>query len=160
MKKITIFFLIAFLSFSAQAQESKRFPTLSGKTFNGAVFDLKNLRGRVVVVNFWATWCADCRNELAILNEIYRKYNKQGVEIIGISTDRKKDREQVMKMIAGLQYLNVSADDLIKNDFADVSILPTSYVINRRGQLSRVIVTDNPVTFKDFEDAIVSILHQ
>jgi len=64
---------------------------VKGKTLDGKDFDLKNLKGKVVLVDFWATWCGPCVGEIPHLKKMYAKYNKDGFEIIGISLDDSPD---------------------------------------------------------------------
>lgn len=157
MKYFYLFLL--FFSLSANATDSKIYPLLTGKTLDGKNFDLKEKRGQVVLVNFWATWCIDCRKELPILDEIYQEYQAQGLEIVGVSTDRKKDRAKVLEVAGDKKYLNLLASDLTKNDFPDVAFLPTSYVIDRDGKLiGEIIVEDRAITKKDFEEVLKPLL--
>ncbi len=164
MKNILLFLATIFLLnqniSNAQAYDSKIFPNLSGKTLAGKNFDLKEKRGQVVLVNFWATWCIDCRKELPILDEIYQEYQAQGFEIVGVSTDGKKDRAKVLEVAGDKKYLNLLASDLTKNDFPDVVFLPISYAIDRDGKLiGEIIVEGRAITKKDFEDVLKPLLN-
>ena len=62
-------------------------PALVVTQLDGQTFDLSKLRGKVVLVNYWATWCAPCRKEMPTLDTFYRRYHEQGLEMIGISID-------------------------------------------------------------------------
>jgi cytochrome c biogenesis protein CcmG, thiol:disulfide interchange protein DsbE len=57
-------------------------------TLDGKTVDLASLRGKVVLVNYWATWCAPCREEMPTLSAFYRAYHERGLEMIGISVDQ------------------------------------------------------------------------
>ncbi len=154
MKFFCLFF-ICFLLISKVANAAD----LSGKTLDGTKFDLKEKRGSIVIVNFWASWCIDCRRELPILDEIYQDYQAQGLEIIGVSTDRKKDRAKVLEIARDKKYPNLIVSDVTKNDFPEVDWLPTSYVIGRDGKLvGEIIVNDRAITKKDFEDVLKPLL--
>ena len=145
----------------AQAYDSKSFPRLSGKTLEGKNFDLKEKLGSLVIVNFWASWCIDCRRELPILDEIYQEYQALGLEIVGVSTDRKKDRGKVLEIVRDKKYLNLIASEVTKNDFPEVGWLPTSYLIGRDGKLvGEIIVNDRAITKKDFEDVLKPLLQK
>src|ERR1700685_110149 len=72
-------------------------PALVVTQLDGRVFDLKSLRGRVVIVNFWATWCSPCRAEMPRLAAFYRRYHAQGVELLGLSVDEASDLATVRR---------------------------------------------------------------
>jgi len=63
---------------------------LAGTTYDGKAFDADALRGKVVLVNFWATWCTPCLKKLPELEEVYNKYHDRGFEIVGVSLDENK----------------------------------------------------------------------
>src|SRR5215468_5709446 len=71
-------------------------PPLVVQRLDGQLSDLGALRGKVVVVNFWATWCPPCCAEMPELDAFYRKYHGRGVELLGVSTDRARDRPEVL----------------------------------------------------------------
>ena len=71
----------------AAPQIDEAAPALVLTTLDGVTFDLGKLHGKVVMVNYWATWCAPCRKEMPKLDAFYRKYHSQGLEMVGISVD-------------------------------------------------------------------------
>ncbi len=60
---------------------------VSGKTIDGKPFDISQYKGKVVIVDFWATWCGPCLAELPNLKKIYEKYHDRGLEIVGVNLD-------------------------------------------------------------------------
>jgi thiol-disulfide isomerase/thioredoxin len=75
--------------------EGHAFPTLEFTSFSGEQINMANLKGKVVLIDFWATWCGPCRRVMPDLVETYKEYHSKGFEIIGISLD--KDRAQLEK---------------------------------------------------------------
>src|SRR5258708_1801560 len=84
--------LFALSAFPCAATEVGQVPSLAVPELDGKTFDLGALRGQVVIVNFWATWCPPCRQEMPMLDAFYRRYHARGVELIGLSADRPHDR--------------------------------------------------------------------
>ena len=74
-------------------------PPLAATELNGQGFDLGALRGHVVIVNFWATWCVPCRAEMPALDAFYQSDHAQGLDMIGMSADRPRDRSDVVKVM-------------------------------------------------------------
>lgn len=119
-------------------------PQLVAATFAGETFDLAALRGKVVLVNYWATWCIPCRRELPLLDAFYRRYRDQGVALISISIDRAGDIEQARKTGAELSYPVAVAKDLTTDGFGVPNAVPVTYVIDTNG-----VVRDRLVAIRE-----------
>jgi len=117
-------------------------PVFSLPDMNGQKVDLVSFQGRVIVIEFWATWCAPCREEIPVLNQIYKAYKEKGLVVIGISLDRKPPQE-VKKFLDQLQveYTNVMGDEEIFEKYSQMANLgpirgiPATFVIDRKGQI-------------------------
>ena len=112
-------------------------PTLTGKTLAGGYWSLLDVRGKVVLVNVWATWCAPCRNELPVLAALHKQFGGPDFEVVGVSVDSEADQDQVRTMTErfGLDYLIVL--DPSKRVTVDwkVSSFPTSVLLDQRGHM-------------------------
>jgi cytochrome c biogenesis protein CcmG, thiol:disulfide interchange protein DsbE len=108
-------------------------PSLAATELNGTGFDLNALRGRVVIVNFWATWCVPCRAEMPALDAFYRQYHNQGLDMIGISADRPRDRSDVVKVMQGYAYPAAMLGDARPNGFGAPEALPETFIIDQSG---------------------------
>jgi peroxiredoxin len=117
----------------ADAEIGQPAPALVVQELNGQTFDLSAMRGKVVVINFWATWCQPCRQEMPALDAFYRQYHTQGVEIIGISADRPHERSNVNKVMQSFSYPAAMLDDVKDDDFGDPSSLPVTFIIDGTG---------------------------
>src|ERR1700722_3244190 len=102
-------------------------PSLAAAELNGTGFDLNALRGRVVIVNFWATWCVPCREEMPALDAFYRRYHANGLEMIGISADRPRDRSDVVKAMQAYAYPAAMLRDANPNGFGAPEALPETF---------------------------------
>jgi len=134
-------------------------PALVVPELDGQVFDLSALRGKVVVVNFWATWCPPCREEMPALDAFYRRYHGQGLEMIGLSADRPHDRSDVLKVMQSFSYPAAMQADAKVNDFGPPNVLPVTFVVDSSGVIRAKLTPDQtPVTGKSLSDAVLPLL--
>ena len=120
------------LAFAAPSIDAPA-PALVVSVVGGETFDLSKLHGKVVLVNYWATWCAPCRKEMPILDSFYRKYHAQGLEVIGISTDHPRDFARMRTMSSALSYPTSTIGRISENGFGQPEGFPLTYVIDRDG---------------------------
>jgi cytochrome c biogenesis protein CcmG, thiol:disulfide interchange protein DsbE len=134
-------------------------PPLSATELNGQGFDLNTLRGRVVIVNFWATWCVPCRQEMPALDAFYRQYHAQGLDMIGISADRPRDRSDVVKVMQGYAYPATMLRDATVNGFGTPEALPETFVIDQTGVVRAKFRPDQlGVTEQSLDAAVLPLL--
>jgi cytochrome c biogenesis protein CcmG, thiol:disulfide interchange protein DsbE len=108
-------------------------PPLVATALGGQTFDLSKLRGKVVLVNFWATWCVPCRKEMPTLDAFYRRYHGEGLELIGISVDFARDIAKMRKAANAVTYPTAMASDIPVNGFGPPEGVPVTYVIDADG---------------------------
>ncbi|HYB90467.1 MAG TPA: TlpA disulfide reductase family protein [Candidatus Binataceae bacterium] len=145
----------------AAAHVGEPAPALVVPELDGHPFDLAAQRGKVVIVNFWATWCRPCREEMPALDAFYRRYHGQGLELIGLSADRPHDRSDVGKMMQSFSYPAAMLDDAKVNDFDTPAVLPVTFVVDRDGVVrARLTPDETPVTEKSLADAVLPLLRE
>ncbi len=141
---LIIFCLFLFSENSSQAAENKVERQLVAQDLNGETIDLAKLRGKVVIVNFWAEWCQNCLHEMQVLQSLYSAYKDQGLEIIGVSIDKKREMQKVLQRAARVSYPNALLENASQNNFPDITALPTTYIIDQQGREVAMLRGDNP----------------
>jgi cytochrome c biogenesis protein CcmG/thiol:disulfide interchange protein DsbE len=130
-------------------------PELVLTAIDGTGIDLAKLRGKVVLVNFWATWCAPCRKEMPTLDAFYRRHRSQNFELVGISIDFARDAAKMRKVAAGLAYPAVGINDIAVNGFGPPEGVPVTYVIDGEGIIRDKFIA---VPNKLLNDVVVPML--
>jgi peroxiredoxin len=112
---------------------NRRAPEFARKDLAGKSVDLKNFRGKVVLLNFWATWCAPCQLEMPAFAAWQRQYGPDGLQVIGISMD--DDATPVVGLVAKfkLNYPVLMGDANLGRQYGGVLGLPLTYLIDRDG---------------------------
>jgi len=110
-------------------------PALKGTLFSGKPFNLKEMRGKVVLVNFYSSYCKHCAYEIGNLETFYEQYREQGFEVLVVGVDALGDRHRVERMVALYGLQGVMADDLEESGFERRYPTPTAFVIDREGIL-------------------------
>jgi peroxiredoxin len=118
--------------------ESDKLPDFTLKTLAGDEVNLRRLEGeKVVVVNFWATWCGPCRHEIPDFNDVYSRYRERGVEFLGIAVDESAESivpEFVQDNPISYPVLLGSPDLTFRYG---VRGLPTTFIIDRAGKIAK-----------------------
>jgi thiol-disulfide isomerase/thioredoxin len=111
-------------------------PALVVKDLAGNDVSLASLKGKVVVVDFWATWCGPCRMEIPGYIEMQKKYGKDGLVIVGVSLDQKGPKH-VKKFVEenGMNYTVAMGDHSAVEAFGGFNSIPTTFLINREGRI-------------------------
>jgi thiol-disulfide isomerase/thioredoxin len=112
----------------------KKAPAFTLATLDGKKVSLADYKGRPVLVNFWATWCAPCKLEMPWFEEFRQKYSAQGFEILGISEDDspKEDIAKAVKRI-NVTYPILLTDGKVAPAYGGVDYLPESFYVGRDG---------------------------
>ncbi|WP_353230141.1 TlpA disulfide reductase family protein [Novosphingobium sp.] len=105
-------------------------PDARFETVTGQKFDLASLRGQVVIINFWATWCVPCRQELPLLDAYYRKQKDYGLVVLAATTEDSVPEYQLKKLFG---IMAITPLRRLKGPYAPLEGVPTNYVIDRAG---------------------------
>jgi peroxiredoxin len=116
----------------------KRAPDFTLRTVEGKKLSLSDYKGKAVLINFWATWCAPCKIEMPWLIALRSQYASQGFEILGVSEDDADTPHAKLAKFGqeeGLNYPLLVGDDAISRKYGGVEFLPTSYFVGRDGKI-------------------------
>ncbi len=116
----------------SNAANAKAVPDVQFAKLDGGQLRLTELRGRVVVLNFWATWCIPCRSEIPVLNSLQKAMDAQGLTIVGVSYDDTADLIQEFQKGLKQEYTVVLGGKEVGGQLP-ASPLPTTYIIDRQG---------------------------
>lgn len=110
-------------------------PLFTSKSIEGDLIKLKDLRGKYILLNFWAPWCKPCVEEMPILNRIYQAYNAENIKIVSIDCDNDFDnfRKSIKKY--DMNWINIFNDNDLINKYGKKKSLPQIYLIDQEGKI-------------------------
>ena len=139
-------------------QDINKAPDFTLQSLNDSSYTLSKMEGKVVLINFWATWCGPCRMEIPEFNELQKSYHEKGFEILGISvSDNKKQLKNFTKSFSvNYPMLYGSARDMnkIMRDYGGVYAVPSSFLVGKNGSIvwsypGAILKNYDPQTFTD-----------
>jgi peroxiredoxin len=138
-------------------KDRKAAPDFALKDADGKVVHLSDYRGKVVLLDFWATWCGPCKIEIPWFIEMQRRNKDHGFEVLGIAMDD-EGWETVKPFLAelGVNYRVVMGNDTTAQLYGGVDALPTTFLIDRAGKIAAVHI--GLTSKKDFEDGVEQLL--
>lgn len=117
----------------------KPVPSLTLETLEGNSIELAQQDGRVLVINFWATWCPPCREEIPDLKTLHSDLRSKGLTVIGVALDRQG--REVVEPYVQEQAINypivIDAEETVEAEFGPIRGLPTTVVVNPDGQITK-----------------------
>jgi thiol-disulfide isomerase/thioredoxin len=149
-----------------EASASAPAPEVTFEDLNGKTVSLAEYKGKIVLVNFWATWCDPCYIEIPWLIEMQQKYGDKGFTVLGIAMDEEgksavspflaKERFNVNGQRLPMNYPIVLGNDAVADKFGGLLGYPTSFLISRDGQIIKKI--QGLISYEEITKAIESQL--
>lgn len=140
---------------AGEAIQGRPAPIFAWKTAAGETRSLEDYKGKVVLLNFWGTWCPPCRRELPDIVRLREEYKAKGFEVVGICLERADDPIGVVKEFAasnGLVYPLVIGNDALVAAYGGIQAVPTTFIVDRKGILREGLVGMQSATV--FREAI------
>jgi thiol-disulfide isomerase/thioredoxin len=153
-------FLFPQCSKEGKAPSSVAAPDFALRTLNGQEIRLSDLRGRVVLLDFWATWCAPCREAIPHLISLQKNYREKGLEVIGMNVD-KGDVETVRRFVTSMDipYPIALTSEEVSRKYG-VSALPTTILIDKEGKIRQKFLGFTSEISKQITSVIVELTQE
>jgi peroxiredoxin len=136
-----LFLLLAALAAAlpaAAVAPSGAAPDFTLRSMDGPNLRLQQQRGRVVLVNFWATWCGPCREEMPQLNKLYDKYRSSGFVLLGVNVDDDANKGMEVAHKLGVKFPVLLDTDKKVSKLYDLATMPSTVLIDREGRIRYV----------------------
>ena len=152
--------LFAATSLASSGMEGQPAPDFALKSSTGENLRLSEFRGDVVMINFWATWCGPCRQEMPLLDELHNRYERVGFNLLGVNID--DDSRRAMQMIdeLGVDFPVLFDDRKEVSEMYDVETMPVTVLVDREGTVRYVHLGYKPGDEDTYLDKVRSLLRE
>ncbi len=147
-------------SLASSDLEGQMAPDFALKSSTGQNLRLSEFRGDVVMINFWATWCGPCRQEMPLLDELYSRYERVGFNLLGVNID--DDSRRAMQMIEelGVNFPVLFDAQKVVSKLYEVEAMPVTILVDREGNVRYVHHGYKPGYEDKYLDQVRSLLRE
>jgi peroxiredoxin len=145
---------------AAAAQLAATAPDFTLRSVGGANLRLAEQRGQVVLVNFWATWCGPCRQEMPHLNRLYERYRSAGFVLLGVNIDDDPRAAADLATKLGVQFPVLLDTDKAVSRAYDMSAMPATLLIDRDGRVRHIHRGYRDGVERTYEEQVRSLLRE
>lgn len=134
-------------------------PHIEGTLINGKPFSLGANKGKVILVNFWASWCEPCKEEMPLIEAYLKKNKAKGFEVLAITMDKPSDLEQANKIMENYSFLSANKKHIDFSEYGRIWRIPSTFIIDKQGILRRNGLTGDPqIDLKTLEEIVTPLL--
>ena len=155
-----VFCVFAATSLASSGLTGQPAPDFALKSSNGDNLRLSEYRGDVVMVNFWATWCGPCRQEMPLLDELYIRYQRVGFSLLGVNIDDNSSKAMNMVAELGISFPVLFDSRKEVSKLYEVAAMPVTVLIDREGTVRYVHHDYKPGYEEKYLDQIRSLLRE
>lgn len=163
MKKIYLAIIILLIPLIIYSQEKgKEAPAFSGKTADGETVSLSDYKGKVLVVDFWASWCRPCKEGYPFLLELFDQYSDKDFSVLGINLDEEVSNMTnfLKKLGKEVKFKNISDSESKIGNIYKVEAIPTTLIIDKKGKVRYSTLGYNPDEKSKFKSEIEALLNE
>lgn len=120
---------------TASPQTPEHLPPFTVTDLSGQEISSTTLKGKVALIDFWATWCPPCRKEIPHFNKLYAEYRKQGLLVIGLALDEKAAEVRTFMRQMPIEYPVAFASPELQQQFGGIEVYPTAFLVDREGRI-------------------------
>jgi peroxiredoxin len=137
--KISIgLFLTLWLTAATAVAPSSKAPDFTLKSLQGENVRLKEYRGQVVLVNFWASWCGPCRQEMPLLDRIQKRYEPAGFTVLGVNVEGKRDKAMKIAKKVNVSFPLLIDQEQQVSEAYGVDAMPFTVLVDRDGRVAYI----------------------
>ncbi len=163
---LILVFIISFIGLTARgslakdaAGTAKSAPTFTLTDIKSKKVSLSDFKGKVVLLNFWATWCVPCREEMPPLNKLYTDLKNEGFVVLGVSIDPSETPVKSFVTEKNIMYpVLMDSEKEVYFDLYAVLVLPTSFLIDKDGMIVEKILGERDWNSPEMKDKIMKLL--
>jgi len=152
--------LFAATGLASSGLEGQEAPDFALKSATGENLRLSEYRGDVVMINFWATWCGPCRQEMPLLDELYSRYQRVGFNLLGVNIDDDSGRAMQMVRELGVTFPVLFDSRKEVSKLYEVEAMPVTVLVDREGRVRHVHHGYKPGYEEKYLDQIRSLLRE
>jgi thiol-disulfide isomerase/thioredoxin len=135
-------------------------PALDGKLLDGTAISLASLKGNVVIINLWASWCSPCRSEMPAIEQYYQQHRAEGLKVIAISTDDPQDEKDVRALMSRYTFPAALIRDIKMDGYGEIWRMPMTFIVDQNGILRKDGSVGEPkVDLALLEREVTPLLH-
>ena len=165
MRIFSFFLTVLLAAFSAlparaDAVVGKPVPAFVATLRDGTSFDISSMKGKVVLVNFWASWCPDCRHEIPIIEAAWRKFKGPDFALVAVSTDSPGRHRKVDEVMRYFTFPVALMSDVKKNNIVEPESIPQTYLIGKDGVVRGIFLDQPPMDERALVKQIKALLEE